>query len=283
MSIKGHKGFTLVEVLINTALIAISALAMSQLFITQMKQNKHINQKLETTDLNNLLLQVFQSQALCDLNFKNLTFDITNPNNISDVNITEIKSDAGQTIIKENTTISESQSGVSIDKINLTKIKLVGAPYYQAILKISLKVESGYMPLKPINISQLFETTSISANQVSVLSCVTPGKVVTIVTTPAPAPAPTPTPTPSANLTSKNCTGLVGCWIPTSFKGSPGMEVRATSNCGTNNDLIGLIDANGTFSYTGLWDCTKTPNVSCSQSWTVGGKNVGSHSWSCSP
>lgn len=290
------KGFTLVEILISVGIMAIVSMAISQLFVSQMRQNKQINQRLEITDLNNLLLQVFQAQALCDLNFQSIKFDISNPNTIPEVNIPQISSGLGQAIAKQSTPLSSSQNDLLIDKITLTNIKQIGGQYYQASLRIDLKVNAGYMPPKPILINQLFETTT-SGSEATITSCVTPGKVVNVIITnnngnggngnnnnnnSSP---------PSANLTSNdNCAPNAGCWIPTSFTGSPGMDVRATSTCtdingaplsGTNNSLIGTINGQGSFQYTGLWDCSMAPKSSCSQTWTVGGTDVGSHSWKC--
>lgn len=302
VSVKNNKGFTLVEILISVGIMAIVSLAISQLFISQMKQNKQINQKLEATDLNNLLLQVFQTQSLCDLNFKNKKIDISNPNSIPDINIAQISSGLGQYIAKQNTPLSSSQNELFVDKINLTNLKQAGGQYYQGTLKIDLKVGSGYMSPKPIFINQLFDTTSSGLAEVNIDSCVTPGKVVTVVINNnngggngggggggggnGGGPS-----APSAQLTSNNnCAANQGCWLPTSFTGSPGMDVRATASChdgsganigGTNNDLIGTINSQGSFQYTGMWDCGIAPKSGCTQSWTVGGTNVGSHSWQC--
>lgn len=295
---KSRAGFSLIEILMAVGVMAIVSLAVSQLFINQMRQNKQINQRLEVTDLNNFILQIFQVQSICDVNFQGKKINISNLNNIPDLAIDEISSGLGQSIIKNNTAVSSSQTDLSVKSIKLTQLKNVGGAYYQGTLRVDFKDIPGYMTPRALGVNQLFETTSVTASEVSISSCVTPGKVVNVIVTNVNGGGGgggggnggggfSP---PSASLSNIDCAANASCWIPLSFSGSPNMEVRATANCsdingkslvGTNNTLIGTINSSGSFQYTGIWDCALAPKSQCSQSYTVGGSSVGSHSWKC--
>lgn len=183
-----------------------------------------------------------------------------------------------------------TQTELMIDTIELTNIRLVATQYYQAVLRIGFKNNSNTMVPRPITINQLFNTTASGANTVDITSCVTPGDAVNIVITNNNNSNNNTNQTPSAQIQNVSCAANAGCWIPLSFTGSPGMSVIATATCldgsgnnmgDTNNSVIGAINGQGSFQYTGMWDCTTAPKSGCTQSYTVGGVNVGSHSWQC--
>lgn len=247
--------------------------------------NKQVSQKLEVTDLNNFLLQVFQNQTMCNANFQGKQMDITNPSSIPNITLTELTSAPSQYLAKANTVVNGSQTDLTVDSIELSNIQPVASSYYQATLKISFKNNFKSVTPKPLRITQLFNTTPSGPNAADIASCVSPGSVISVI-----VGNNNSFPPPSSQIQNINCATNATCWVPSSFSGSPNMEVRATSTCtdengntqtGTNNSLIGSLNAQGSFQYTGMWDCNAAPKSACSQSYTVGGTSVGSHTWRC--
>ncbi|MCM2280948.1 MAG: prepilin-type N-terminal cleavage/methylation domain-containing protein [Bdellovibrionaceae bacterium] len=106
--------------------------------------------------------------------------------------------------------------------------------------------------------------------------------------------------TPTATATSNMNCPKSSCYIDLSFSNyQPGAKVTFSGKCtypdpGTGatttwpgsestNKYLGTISSAGSYSYTGMWPCGSSPNVTCSQSYAVDGATVASNMWKCPP
>lgn len=86
---------SLVEVLVSLGITVILMSATASMFVTQQRENRALNQKLEMMDLKNQIMQAFQNSSTCTWQIQGKTFNnsavtSTNPSS-TNIDLVELR------------------------------------------------------------------------------------------------------------------------------------------------------------------------------------------------
>lgn len=140
-----RRGFGILEALIAFGLVSIIGLAITFTLLNFMKQNKGLQQKLESIELEQNIVRLLSDVTSCDCIFKGYPFS---GENISD----GIKNGCAGNLIKPNSLISPTGAGLKVKSI---KLQDLNESEKTADLLIDFNEESVVGVLKPIRIRSL--------------------------------------------------------------------------------------------------------------------------------
>lgn len=140
-----QRGFSLLEVLVAAGIVSFIGLAMTSTTVNLLRQNKGLQQKLESIELEQNIVRLLSDGTSCDCIFNGYSF--------SDADITDgIKNGCSGYLIKPNSMVSPEGSGLKIKSIKLDDVNV---SQKTADLLIDFNQESIVGALKPIRIKSL--------------------------------------------------------------------------------------------------------------------------------
>lgn len=155
---RNEHGMTLVSTIIAGVVGFIIMGSMMTMQINQMKQNKALEQKLETIELKESLIKLLSDKTSCDCIFVSQQ-TLTLPETLSTGlhNLT-FKNCSGSALLEKNSVYSLSKTNLKISAIDLVNLKDNGSGNYEADLQIGFDPTSFVGPqLKPITMKEHFK------------------------------------------------------------------------------------------------------------------------------
>ena len=299
----GHQGVSLIQTMVAVMVSSIVLYGITSQISNLYTALKRVQEREAVSNLNRQLEGVFADQTLCGCMFKGFSL-----NGSSSIQSLAIGCNSNASLLKVGDAFDQSIKWFKIKGMKIENIKNIATGLSSLTIKFDFDSGDGYSH------KALEKTVIVNENSGSIGSCgqvtvsqtdmcsylggtVNPGNskctlpsTTTVISGGGGGGGYNPTYTPSASLQSYNCSSTTTCWVSVSVTGKPGDAVLATGQCddgngnnlgGTNNTNIGTINNGGTFGMTAGWDCTLSPKSGCTQSYTVGGVSVGSHSWRC--
>lgn len=158
---------SLVEVLVSLGITVILMSATASMFVTQQRENRALNQKLEMVELKNQIMQAFQSSSTCTWQLQGKTFNTTGvtsttPSTTS-IDLVELRygpNSSSLLLAKTNTLLPGSQSNLKVASIRLNNILATGNPdEYKGLIEIAFTDTSLARPMKPTIVPQIIQAT----------------------------------------------------------------------------------------------------------------------------
>lgn len=162
-----NRGMSLVEVLVSLGITVILMSATASMFVTQQRENRALNQKLEMVDLKNQIMQAFQNSSTCTWQIQGKTFNTsgvtsTNPSSTS-IDLVELRhgpNSSSLLLAKTNSTLPGSQSNLKVASIRFNNILATGNPdEYKGHFEITFMDSSLSRPMRPTIIPQVIQAT----------------------------------------------------------------------------------------------------------------------------
>jgi type II secretory pathway pseudopilin PulG len=178
-------GFSIVEILIASGMLGILILGFISFMVMQQKEAKSLSQKLNTLDLEKLLMATLADGTVCTFELANpaastnnpIKFDSTALPTTSPIAISQIRASAISTapnIVQAGAFVPGSKE-LTISDISLSNISSAGIPdLFLGELNISFDESKLVHPLKPIKFRVTLRTNASSPNNnKEIQSCLT--------------------------------------------------------------------------------------------------------------
>lgn len=203
--ILNQNGFSLIEILIASGIIAIVAMAMASMTSSQQKQMRLLEQKSETIDLKNTLAKLLYDPAICTTQLQNLPLTPDVALNFVNKDISSINTAVESTPIVAgpvagvSSPLPNSKTGIKVDGLRLQNFVLIKPGVYRSIMEISFDKNSTIIALIPINLGLVLKV-NMATNQIQ--SC------------------------ESLDIKESHCNELGGTWDPATLECTPTFAVQ---------------------------------------------------------
>jgi hypothetical protein len=162
-------GFSITEVLVAVGVLTMVSLGMIESLSRMHGQLRGISQKQEIVELKNLMTQQLAKPGVCTWQLKDQVIDVSMATtdvspSPSTLNLSELHMGPDATsplLVKTGLAIPDSQSSLKVASILFKNIYATGNPNeYRGIFQINFDPSSLAMPVKPLQIQQVFVTDS---------------------------------------------------------------------------------------------------------------------------
>lgn len=178
---QNETGFTLIEVMMGIAILAIVTIGMAESLSQMYSQLRAISQKQEIIELKNIVTQQLGKPGVCTWQLRDKVIDVSMPTtefspSPSLLNLGEIYMGQDATsplLAKSGLRIPESLSGVKVASVYFKNIYATGnANEYKGIFQINFDAASLAQPVKPLQVQQVFLTDAADpASAKKILAC----------------------------------------------------------------------------------------------------------------
>lgn len=172
---KSQAGMSLVEVLVSLGITVILMSATASMFLTQHRENRALNQKLEFLDLKNQVMQAFQNLNTCSWHLAGKTFDTTgvtttNPSSTT-INLTALYQAANSTslvLARENSRLPGTVTNLEVSTIQFKNITATGnSNEFKGFFEVAFSNSSLARSMRPVQIPQTIQTTGSGTATIS--------------------------------------------------------------------------------------------------------------------
>lgn len=171
---------TLLEAVISLGISAILMSATASMFLSQQKENKALQQKLETVDLKNQIMQGFINPNNCTWQLSGKTFNTTgvtatNPSSTV-ISLTELRQGPNTSsflIAATGQPVPGTQTKLAVHSVTFKEIFATGNPNeYKGIFEISFTPSSMVRVIQSVRYNQII--TAIGSPTASITACGAP-------------------------------------------------------------------------------------------------------------
>lgn len=170
------RGMSLVEVLVSLGITVILMSATASMFVTQQRENRALNQKLEMIELKNQIMQAFQNPLNCTWQLAGKTFDTTGVSTTTPsptiIELGELRQGQNNTsllLAKNNTRLPGTQTNLLVANVRFSNIVATdNANEYKGNFEISFAEASLARPIRAITIPQTIQTTGSPTATISI-------------------------------------------------------------------------------------------------------------------
>lgn len=164
-------GFTLIEVVISSAILGIILFALTSYMSFQLTQQRRLTQKYAVLSLGNLIQSTFTDPANCPCQFPG-TFDetLTNPSLTMDKVLASCVPGSGDLVAKGSDLINSS--GLVPLSVAFTNIKPAGGNQYTGTVEVDFDPSSVAGPLRPLQIPLRVFTSQLAPKKTKINSCI---------------------------------------------------------------------------------------------------------------
>jgi prepilin-type N-terminal cleavage/methylation domain-containing protein len=172
-------GFSMIEMLVAAGIVGIVALGFSSVIVNQQKAMVNLENKQESIELKNLLMQILTDGDVCSWQLEGETIKVPgtptekNPSDsvVSLKTIYSGENKSSSKVIEVNKAIGSRTSSPIVSKIEFKNIYELSDDNYQGNFVISLKTKSGIAP-RPIEVSAIISTDpSTGKNAKKIVAC----------------------------------------------------------------------------------------------------------------
>lgn len=164
-------GFTLVEVLIASAILGIILFALTSYMSFQLTQQRRLTQKYAVLSLGNLIQSTLTDPANCPCQFPG-TFDetLTNPSLKMDKVLASCQPGSGTLVGKGSELVNSA--GLTPSSVAFTNIKLAGGNQYTGTVEVDFDPSSVAGPLRPLQIPLRVFTSQLAPKKTKINGCI---------------------------------------------------------------------------------------------------------------
>jgi prepilin-type N-terminal cleavage/methylation domain-containing protein len=183
--LSNKSGFSLVEVILSSAIMLIGLLAVTSMLSKQQSEVKSLSQKFIILDIENLLLRTFMDGKVCKYLLADTSYSSSNPQTFDQsqigtanppvINLPQIVSGtlssytSGPFIVKTGEKFNNNEPDSVIASIRVANFKAYSAQSYFADIEVSLGNSKLIRALRPARVSITIQTDNSSPRKI--LSC----------------------------------------------------------------------------------------------------------------
>ncbi len=171
--LRNKKGQSLVQTLISVGIIAVLATVMASLISNMMKESKYLSQKLESLDVEKLLISVLADGSVCTSVVSSGDYRInSNSLNGQTIPLPNIPSSAAagaQPVVGPNMNF---EHGMTVDALRFANITAAGGNQFLADIEVTWQQANLARGIKPVRIRQILTPDPMTpANSRRITTC----------------------------------------------------------------------------------------------------------------